>query len=245
MWLRLAALLALTAASPAPPASPGCVAESGAEAVWCAEDAAGLRALLAAADNSSRLTVRLPEGTVLRLGGLPLDVAGGLSVRLVSVGAGATLDGGNASRVARVRGSGRLELMRVHIRNGKTFEQSGGCVLVEAGGALLLSDSSLLRCAAASDDADIDATAYPNDAHGGSIASYGGEVRLERTHIGKSSAVDGAAIFSSGGTLEMLNSSVVRRADAHPSRRRHACPSAPRPSYRSSPSISSRPPCPP
>lgn len=175
-------------------------------AIVTATSAQDVRAALVQAQDAGSVEslIYLEEGRHLQLDGGPIAVAG-IRVRIFSSGEGATIDAMQRSRAFVVSHGGSLILDNVHVTRGisrwTSDRHGGGCILVLAGCNLTLSSARLSHCVADGRDTSSQAGLALPSAHGGGISSEGGTVWLTRSVITECQAVDGGAIFATGGFL--------------------------------------------
>ena len=122
-----------------------------------------LQELLLSAAAGDSLSVFLPEGLMLVIGGV-LVVNASVHVSLTSAGAGATLDGGEAAKALFVvRDGGSLSLTRIHMQNVRNSPDAG--ITVGEGASLSLRHSSMSSMTSA----DTAGCIHAEGAGGGSI----------------------------------------------------------------------------
>ena len=169
-----------------------------------------LRAALA---NGVPMTLFVPEGHWLLLGGEALTVSSNIS--LLSTGVGATIDAQSLSRVAEVAPAGRLELRSLHLVNGATSPSS---LIIDGrevrpityGGAVLCYGALLLVNARITNSSAFDT----NHCEGGAVYVVGGSVSISGSTISDctvkgGTAADGGALSVHSGSVSVSNSNIT------------------------------------
>ncbi|KAL1502991.1 hypothetical protein AB1Y20_011061 [Prymnesium parvum] len=174
------------------PAAPAAPAVGGAAVVTTA---AQLRLAIRRTPPSASLSVYLPEGTALRLGGEPLHVEG-VELFVSSDGDGALIDAEHLSRVFDVRDGAALHLTRLTLANG--FAETAGGALLVGGATVRLHATTIVNASAAVSGGAIYAGASHVHLADGSVIAH---CRAER---------DGGAVLAILSTVSFTGGCVVR-----------------------------------
>ena len=161
----------------------------------------------------------LTPGAILELGGEEIVVSGA-NVTISSDGEGATIDAQQLSRCFILEGGARLELSKIHLRNGFADSSNGGAICVRPGCALRLFSCSVADCEATGDGAADDS--YADEAYladsvtggGGAVYGFGASVDIHATTVSGCFAASFGAFCSGGvGSTLVLHASVI--TDCH------------------------------
>ena len=197
--------------------------------------AAMFAAITNATFNMQPLSLWLPEGTHIRLGGVAIYLTA-LDLTLRSEGSGAVIDAEGASRIAVASDGAHLSVENgVTVMNG--FDYAGGCFKVEGGarpGSIALRSARMQGCSAYAaggalvnggsfelhDSEIVDTYAYGSSsmAYGGGfvinqgILLLNGSLMRNTTAWSSTGVADGGAIHMNGGVITVMRSTIM---DAH------------------------------
>ena len=155
----------------------------------------------------------------MELGGEEIVVSGA-NVTISSDGEGATIDAQQLSRCFILEDGARLELSKIHLRNGFADSSNGGAICVRPGCALRLFSCSVADCEATGDGAADDS--YADEAYladsvtggGGAVYGFGASVDIHATTVSGCFAASFGAFCSGGvGSTLVLHASVI--TDCH------------------------------